>query len=110
MYKLDNNKQADDLYQAILQLASRDEARRFFRDLLTEAEINEFGKRWQAARLLDQKRPYSEIEKSTGLSSATVARISKWLNHGMDGYKLVLKKIRAQHHTEAAAGRSRNQE
>lgn len=35
---------------------------------------------------------YFEIEKKIGLSSTTVARVSKWLNKGMGGYRLMLKK------------------
>lgn len=87
-----------ELYSAILKLKNLDEARRFFRDLLTEQEILEFSKRWRAAQMLDNKRSYNEIEQETGLSSTTVARISKWLNSGMDGYKLIIKRTRAHHH------------
>lgn len=91
-----------DLYGAILKLNNLDEAKRFFRDLLTEQEILEFSRRWQAARMLDAKRPYSEIEKETGLSSATVARISKWLNHGRGGYRLALNRL---HHHNSSFGK-----
>ncbi len=92
-----NNSQTKSLFVAILRLESMTEAKRFFRDLLTEEEIIEFGKRWQAARMLAKKVPYSEIVKKTGLSSTTVARVSKWLNGGMDGYKLMLKRLNSHH-------------
>lgn len=85
-----NNKQTKELLQVILNLKNLTEAERFFRDLLTKQEIIEFGKRWQVARLLSEKVSYSEIEKITGLSSTTIARISKWLNKGMGGYKLAI--------------------
>jgi TrpR-related protein YerC/YecD len=91
------NPQTNDLFKAILRLQDFNEARRFFRDLLTEEELIEFGKRWQAAQMLDQGLPYSRIEKVTGLSSTTVARISKWLNRGMGGYKLMLQRIPHHH-------------
>lgn len=92
-----DNQQTNDLYQALLALKNINEAKRFLRDLLTEPEIIEFGKRWQAARMLDQKIPYSQIEKQTGLSSTTVARVAKWLNSGMAGYKLMIQRL-AHHH------------
>jgi len=92
-----DNRQTRDLFQAILGLKTADEARRFFRDLLTEQEILEFGKRWQAAQMLNQAVPYSRIVEETGLSSTTVARISKWLKRGLGGYRLVL--ARQHHHT-----------
>lgn len=97
------NQKTDKLFKAILKLESLDEARRFFRDLLTEQEIKEFASRWEVAQLLTKKVPYSKIEKETGMSSTTIARISKWLNKGMGGYKLLIKKFASPvvHHSPA---------
>jgi TrpR-related protein YerC/YecD len=91
-----NNKTTKNLIKTILLLKNEKEAKKFFRDLLTEQEILEFGKRWQTAKMLNAKIPYSQIEKETGLSSTTVARIAKWLNRGMGGYKLMIN--RQNHH------------
>lgn len=88
------------LVQAILALASADEARRFLRDLMTEGEISEFSKRFQAAELLSRNVSYSEIERKTGLSSTTVARVSKWLNGKEGGYRAVISKL---HHSTPLA-------
>lgn len=82
--------QTDNLMSAILQLENKDEARRFFRDLLTAKEIEEFGRRWQVAKMLAAGIPYVKIEQVTGLSSTTVARVHKWLKHGRGGYRLIL--------------------
>ena len=100
-----DNPQTKSLFEAILRLKSVAEAKRFFRDLLTEEEIIEFGKRWQAARLLAKKTSYSEIIEKTGLSSTTVARVSKWLNQGMNGYKLMLKRLNSHHHAAFPNGK-----
>ena len=86
------NNKIDNLYKSILLLENIEEARNFFRDLLTEAEMTEFANRWQAAQMLEQKISYEEITKETGLSSRTVARISKWLNSGTGGYKQIIEK------------------
>ena len=91
------NKNTENLYEAILSLKNKDEAQKFFRDLLTEQEILEFSKRWQVAQMLANKVSYSVIEKKTGLSSTTVARISKWLKSGKGGYKLILKRLNSHH-------------
>ena len=85
------------MFKVILKLKNIGETKKFFRDLLTKDELIEFGKRWQAAQMLDKKISYEEIVKETGLSSRTVARISKWLNKGMGGYKLMLKKVNHHH-------------
>lgn len=87
------SEHTDALFKAILSLKNAREAKKFFRDLLTEPEIKEFSKRWQAARMLNNKVPYSVIEVETRLSSATIARISNWLQNGMGGYRLILNRL-----------------
>jgi TrpR-related protein YerC/YecD len=84
------------LLQAILALETSDEARRFLRDLMTEGELEEFAKRLKTAEMLTDKIPYSVIEKETGFSSTTVARVSKWLNGKQGGYKSMINKL--HHH------------
>lgn len=91
-----NTPRINNLAAALLTLKNQAEMKKFLRDLLTETEINEFARRWQAAQMLDRKVPYIEIVKKTGLSSTTVARISKWLKNGAGGYRLLLAKL--NHH------------
>ena len=92
-----SNKKIRELTDVVLDLKNRDEARRFFRDLLTEAELVEFGNRWKAARMLAKKELYLKIQNETGLSSKTIARVSRWLNNGTGGYKLMLKRIKSNY-------------
>ena len=72
----------DSLYEAILSLEDLGEAKMFFRDLLTEREIEELAERWKAARLLAEGVPYTQIVERTGLSSTTVARVARWVKQG----------------------------
>lgn len=95
-------KTTDNLFESILTIKNLAEARSFFRDLLTEEEIKEFANRWKVAQMLSEKVPYSKIEKQTGMSTTTIARISMWLNKGMNGYKLIIDRI--SHHSLASAG------
>lgn len=97
MPKWDNQKTSE-LFRVILALRTLAEAKKFFRDLLTEAEILEFGRRWEAAQMLAKQMPYSKIEAKTGLSSTTVARIAKWLKKGMGGYRLMIKRLSTTRH------------
>lgn len=71
-----------------------EEVRSFCRDLMTEKEIVEFGHRFKAARMLSAGVPYVEIAKATGMSSTTIARVKKWLDDGMGGYRLALSRTR----------------
>ncbi|MDO8561755.1 MAG: YerC/YecD family TrpR-related protein [bacterium] len=88
-----NRKENRRLVQALLALENPREARGFLRDLLTEKEIEEFGKRLQTAELLAENVPYSVIGEKTGLSSTTIARVSKWLKGKEGGYRSVIDKL-----------------
>lgn len=85
-------KDIDELFQAILTLRTTDEAKAFFRDLLTESEIREVAKRWKAARMLAAGIPYTHIIDETGLSSTTVARVAQWVKKGTGGYQLAINR------------------
>ena len=91
------------LIQAILALKTENEAGRFLRDLMTEKEIKEFARRLKAAEMLTEKVPYSTIEKETGLSSTTFARVAKWLNGKGGGYKIIINKL--HHHNSIQSRR-----
>src|SRR3989344_7228135 len=81
------------LFKAILSLQSLDECQNFLRDLLTKAELKEFANRWKVAQMLAKKTDYKKIEKETGMSSTTIARISKWLTTGTGGYQQAINKL-----------------
>ncbi|OGM00715.1 hypothetical protein A2480_04760 [Candidatus Uhrbacteria bacterium RIFOXYC2_FULL_47_19] len=98
-----NDKGKEQLIKAILLLKNADETQRFLRDLMTEKEIKEFAKRLKAAEMLTEKIPYSTIEKETGLSSTTVARVAKWLNGKGGGYKIIINKL--HHHNSIQSRR-----
>ncbi len=100
-----DNKKTDSLVKAVLALKNSNEAKRFLRDLLTPEEIDELGNRWKAAKMLSNKIPYTTIRGKTGLSSTTIARISKWLNRGKGGYKLIISRLNASHHTPLPVGK-----
>ena len=79
-----------DLLQTIASLKSEEEAAQFLRDLCTISELEAMAHRWHAARLVDEGRPYLEVAKTTGASTATVTRVAHWLRYGEDGYRLLL--------------------
>lgn len=88
------NQDTEALFGAILKLKHVDEMQKFFRDLLTENEIEEFGQRWKVARMLAEGTIYTTIERETGMSSTTIARVHKWLKKGEGGYRLVLERLK----------------
>ncbi len=86
-------KDIDELYAAILKLESVSECKKFFRDLLTENEIEDVAERWKIARMLVRGLPYSQIENELGISSTTIARVHKWLKSGKGGYIMMMKRM-----------------
>jgi TrpR-related protein YerC/YecD len=79
-----------DLLKTIASLKTEEEAAQFFRDLCTLSELEAMSHRWHAARLVDEGRPYLEVSKSTGASTATVTRVAHWLKYGEGGYRTAL--------------------
>ena len=87
------NEEMKILSAAILSLETEEECEKFLTDLMTVREISSMAQRISVARLLQEKKTFSEIEEATGMSSATIARINKCLQYGADGYSLVLDKL-----------------
>ena len=86
--------ETDALVDVILRLDDRDDAERFLRDLCTLGELRDMAQRWAVVRLLDEGLHYAEISKRTGASTATITRIASWLNHGEDGYRRALARLK----------------
>src|SRR5262249_8016921 len=84
----------DELAEAVLTVRTRDELKRFLRDLCTLGELEALAHRWQIARLLDEGLPYLEIAERVHTSTATVTRVAQWLRHGAGGYALALERTR----------------
>jgi len=98
-WKTKENKQ---LLEAFLACKNTDETKRFLRDLMTPGEIAEFANRLEAARLLSKCVQYNTIIDRTGLSSTTIARISKWLKGTLGGYRFILARLSSKHHRNPA--------
>ena len=88
-----HNESTDRLCEAILSLKNADECYRFLEDAFTIKEILEISQRLEVARLLHNNMSYQKISKKTGMSTATISRVSKCLTYGSDGYKLVIERL-----------------
>ena len=83
----------DILYTAISSLKSRDEVKRFLRDLLTESERVMMGRRIIVAQRLLEDKSYIEIKQELGVGMDTIIRVHRWLEDDIDGYEKVVKKL-----------------
>lgn len=86
----------DELFDAVLTLEDREDCYRFFEDICTINELHAISQRLQVAKLLSQKKTYSEIEELTKASTATISRINKCLVYGAEGYQRVLERLENQ--------------
>ena len=85
---------ADFLVDAILQLKNRDECYQFFEDLCTVSEIKALSQRIVVAKMLSEKRVYSDIVATTGASTATISRVNRSLIYGCDAYDMVFSRMK----------------
>ena len=88
---IDKNNEIEKLYELISQIQNKEECRALFEDLCTYKEIEAMAQRLHAAKLLLDGVTYEQIIEQTGISSATLSRVSKCIKFG-SGYKTLLDK------------------
>ena len=86
------NEESNALFEAVLSLKNKKECENFFRDLCTLSELKSMTERWQIVRYLQEGLPYRKIAELTGASTATVTRVSFWMENGKGGYSLALER------------------
>ena len=91
------NKIKDDnvdfLFEAILNLQSLEECYDFFEDLCTVQELKAISQRIVVAKMLRDKKVYSDIVSATGASTATISRVNRSLQYGCNGYEEIFKRM-----------------
>ncbi len=90
------NTETDDFFRAVLSLENVDECYRFFEDVCTVKEILDIAQRLQVARMLYDKKSYTEIGEATGMSTATISRVNRCLTYGSGGYPMIIERLFAE--------------
>lgn len=96
MEKKLKDKNTDLFFDAILHLKSVDECYDFFEDLCTVNELKSISQRIVVAKMLREKKVYSDIVNETGASTATVSRVNRSLQYGCGGYDLVFDRMNGE--------------
>ncbi len=86
-----NHNEIDKLYELIPLINNKEDCKALFEDLCTYKEIEAMAQRLHAAKLLLEGVTYEQIIEKTGISSATLSRVSKCVKFG-EGYKKLLGK------------------
>ena len=87
LQNLEFKKDLDMLFKAVLELNNIDEC------YATINELRAISQRIYVAKMLTDKKVYTEIADATGASTATISRVNKCLNYGQGGYNLVLERM-----------------
>ena len=86
------NRDTDELFEAILSLESVEECYEFFEDACTIKEILDIAQRLKIAKMLKAGVNYATISKETGVSTATISRVSKCIEYGNGGYNKAIER------------------
>jgi len=80
--------------KAVLTLETEEEVYKFFDDICTAQELRSISQRIEVAKLLLAGKPYLEIAKETGSSTATISRVKRALDDGGEGYLKAFEKMK----------------
>ena len=80
------------LYETILKIETLEECEALFDDLCTKTELASISQRLVVAKMLSDKKVYSEIVSETGASPATISRVNRSLAFGAGGYDKIFGK------------------
>ena len=92
----------DSLFEAILNLRTKEECYLFFEDLCTVNELLSLSQRFEVAAMLREHKTYLDIAEKTGASTATISRVNRSLNYGNDGYELIFERLSEKEETSGA--------
>ena len=91
--KKQNQSDFNTFYNAVLTLKTPEELSAFFNDVCTIQELEALAQRMEVAIKLKKGESYIDINKSTGASTATISRVSKYLNYGAGGYEIAIERM-----------------
>ena len=80
----------DELYETFASLKTPEDVKVFLDDVCTYKEVEQMAQRVTAARLL-LENTYAKVIEQTDISSATLSRVSRCIQHGSGGYRKFIK-------------------
>lgn len=88
-----NEENIEMLYKIILAIETKEECEALFDDMCTKTELASMSQRVVVAKMLSEKRVYSDIVAETGASTATISRVNRSLAYGKGGYDKLFEKV-----------------
>ncbi|MBT4385192.1 hypothetical protein HOD30_05615 [Candidatus Peregrinibacteria bacterium] len=91
--QIQNNPLVNQLCEALSAVDTTEDALNLLRDLCTFSEITAMSERLEVAKQVKKGTSYRQINKNTGVSTATITRVAHWLHHGEGGYESILNHL-----------------
>ena len=66
---------------------------KFLEDLCTPSELQAMIGRWEVVQMLNNNISYRKINKLTGVSTATITRVARFMESGFGGYQEAIKMV-----------------
>ena len=88
------NEATDTLIRAILNMENAEQLYSFFEDVCTINEFKDMAQRFEVALMLEEGKNYQQIAAKTGVSTATISRVSRCLNYGNGGYRCAMENLK----------------
>ena len=83
------NKNVEELYKLFAKIDNAEDFKILLDDLCTYKELEQMAGRVAAAKLFIEGKTYTQVIKETNISSATLSRVSRCVQHG-EGYRKFL--------------------
>ncbi len=96
----EKKKYLGEFYSVVALIKSRDQAKRFFKDLLTLSEIVMISRRIQIAKMLLEGYTQEGIRKKLKVGFTNISQVEKWLNNGFGGYRELIKEYKKKYKTK----------
>lgn len=90
----ERKKYLGEFYSMIALLKTREEVKKFFKDLLTLSEIVMISRRIQVAKMLLEGYTHQEIRKKMKVGFNNISQVDRWLNNGFGGYRKVIQEYK----------------
>ncbi len=90
------NQDVENFFRAVLHLQNEDDCLAFFTDICTVTELQAISQRLRVAKRLREGASYSSITAETGVSAATISRVSRCLEYGTGGYDRILDRMKEE--------------
>ena len=79
-------------YETVMKIETLEECEALFDDMCTKTELASTSQRVVVAKMLSEKKVYSDIVAQTGASTATISRVNRSLAFGAGGYAKIFAK------------------